>query len=241
MSNSAEIERFYNLLMIKPLPTSAIALWQALNFLHSKCQKEWFTAANKTLQLFTGLSRQSIYDTRNILKQNGLADFRSNGTKASSYKVTMPYFLQDALQNSLQDTLQNNLQDTCTLNKLNYIKLLNLFNYINGKEKFFDGVSDKDKLAITSTIKRIGIYAANTDVLEEERQKHFVIMYWCIKELYFSSFKIYLNDIDEQFFINKFLKTLEMLNVEKIDIEQDLDDIVNYFIKTLKREYEVKK
>ena len=79
------------------------------------------------------------------------------------------------------------------------------------------------------------------NVLGEEQKNNYLIIYWCIKELYLSSFKVYLNDIDEQFLKNKYFKTLEMLSIEKIDIETDIQDIVCYFIKTLKREYEVKK
>lgn len=244
MNNAeAEIEKFYNLLSLKPLPTSAIALWHALNYLQSKYQKEWFTATNQTLQLFTGLSRQSIYDARNILKQNGLADFKSNGTKASSYKITMSYFLQDTLHTSLPNIVQTPLQNTCTLYKLNYIKLLKLFNYINKKERDFENLTERDRNSIIATLERLKLYVGdlNLELFDKEQQKEYVIKYWCIKELYLSSFKVYLNDIDEQFLKNKYLKTLEMLNIEKIDVETDLDDIVSYFIKTLKREYEIKK
>ncbi len=242
--NEAEIEEFYNLLSIKPLPTGAIALWHALNFLQSRYQTEWFTAANRTLESFTGLSRQSINDNRNILKQNGLADFKSNGTKASSYKLTMSNNLQVALQDSLQNTLQNNLQNACTLNKLNYIKLLSLFKFLIKEREKFENLSENDRDSIVFTLKRLNLYADNESVLNyvgEEQKVNYLIIYWCIKELYLSSFKVYLNDIDEQFLKNKYFKTLEMLNIEKVDIETDIEDIVCYFIKTLKREYEVKK
>lgn len=256
MSNTdAEIQRFYNFLQIKPLSTAQIALWQALHYIYTQCKKEWFSAANQTLELLTGSSRQAIYENRNILKQNGLIDFKSNGTKATSY--TMLNSLQDSLQDTLQITCQDTIQDTLQksrtlykLNyKLNYIKLKELFNYINGKADFFQGIFEKDRIAIVNTLKRLGIYWGNIDdlkfetIFDQERQKHFIIMYWCIKELYFSSFRVYMNDIDEKFFQNKFLKTLEMLDITEIDInnDDDITEIVSYFIKTLKREYEKQK
>lgn len=249
MSNTdAEIKEFYNFLQIKPLSTAQIALWQALHYIYTICRKEWFSVANQTLELLTGSSRQSIYENRNILKQNGLIDFKSNGTKATSYTMlnNLQITLQDTLQINCQNTLQETLPKTSTLNKLNYITLKKLFNYMNGKENFFQGIFEKDKMSIINTLKRLEIYCADIDdisfntVFGEERKKHFVIMYWCVKELYFSSFRVYMNDIDEQFFKNKFLKTLEMLDIFEIDIENDITDIVSYFIKTLKREYEVK-
>ena len=237
-STDAEIQEFYNFLQIKPLSTAQIALWQALHYIYTKCKKEWFSVANQTLELLTGSSRQSIYENRNILKQNGLIDFKSNGTKATTY--TMLNILQDTLQTPLQNTLQSTLQVTCTLYKLNYIKLLKLFNYINKKEQDFENLTERDRNSIIATLERLKLYTGDLS-FDEEEKKEFVIKYWCIKELYLSSFKVYLNDIDEQFFKNKYLKTQEMLNIETIDIETDLDDIVSYFIKTLKREYEVKK
>ena len=75
----------------------------------------------------------------------------------------------------------------------------------------------------------------------KNREKKYVIIYWCIKDLYFSSFKPYLNDVDKNFLNNRFLKTLEYLRIKEIDTESnDCERIVRYFIKTLKKEYEVK-
>lgn len=72
--------------------------------------------------------------------------------------------------------------------------------------------------------------------------KNYVVMYWCIKELYLSSFRVYLNELDRNFFTNKYLKTLEILKIKEINIENDdCLRIVSYFIKTLKKEYEVRK
>lgn len=68
-----------------------------------------------------------------------------------------------------------------------------------------------------------------------------MILYWCIKELYFSSFKPYINKFDKDFLNNKFLKTLEQLKIKEINTESDdCERIVKYYIKTLKNEYEVK-
>lgn len=75
-----------------------------------------------------------------------------------------------------------------------------------------------------------------------KKMKNYVVMYWCIKELYLSSFRVYLNELDRNFFTNKYLKTLEILKIKEINTENDdCLRIVSYFIKTLKKEYEVRK
>lgn len=75
-----------------------------------------------------------------------------------------------------------------------------------------------------------------------KKMKNYVVMYWCIKELYLSSFRVYLNELDRNFFTNKYLKTLEILKIKEINAENDdCLRIVSYFIKTLKKEYEVRK
>ncbi len=115
-----EILAFYDLLQSNKLSTGQIALWHALMHINNKARwAEWFTAPNLTLELLTGLSRQAIIKNRNALKQIGLIDFKSNGTKATSYKMTtMSNSVQDSVQNSVQDSVQN----SSTLNKLNKTK-----------------------------------------------------------------------------------------------------------------------
>lgn len=120
MNYITEIKAFYDLVQLKQLSTGQIALWHALMYINNKCAwNTWFTAPNLTLQLLTGLSRQSISDNRNVLKQFGLIDFKSNGTKATSYRLKT---LQINVQETLQDELQGSLQYSCTLNKLNQTK-----------------------------------------------------------------------------------------------------------------------
>jgi hypothetical protein len=124
-----EIKAFYDLVYAKQLSTGQIALWHALMYLNNKCAwAEWFSAPNITLELQTGLSRQGIQKARNALKQYGVIDFRSNGTKATSYKmVTMSNNFRVGCQDSFQDGCQDGCQDSfqvgSTLNKLNQTKL----------------------------------------------------------------------------------------------------------------------
>lgn len=139
MNYIKEIKAFYDLVQVKQLSTGQIALWHALMQINNKCAWiEWFTAPNLTLELTSGLSRKGIYKARNILKQYGIIDFKSNGTKATSYKLlslqhntqestqvkgTLPYSTQVGTQGSTQDSTQGGTQSSATLTKLNETKL----------------------------------------------------------------------------------------------------------------------
>lgn len=124
MNYITEILAFNDLLLSQPLSTGQIALWYALMYVNNKCGwAEWFSAPNRTLEFYTGLSRQGINKARNSLKQLGLIDFRSGGTKAATYKLTpMSKSVQDSIQeeyktslsatlNSLQDGVQSSIQN----------------------------------------------------------------------------------------------------------------------------------
>lgn len=133
MNYITEIKAFMDLVQVKSLSTGQIALWYALMYINNKCTwAEWFTVPNITLELYTGLSRQGIDKCRNVLKQYSVIDFKSNGTKATTYKLlTMSNSLQASVQdssqvscqNSVQDSLQVGCQNSGTLNKLNKTKL----------------------------------------------------------------------------------------------------------------------
>lgn len=125
MNYITEIKAFYDLVSVKRLSTGQIVLWHSLMYINNKCAwAEWFTVPNRTLELYTGMSRQSIVNARNILKQYGMIDFKTNGVKATAYILkSLQVPLQDALQPALQPALQVPLQDALPLNKLNKTKL----------------------------------------------------------------------------------------------------------------------
>lgn len=124
MNYLTEIKAFYDLVQIKQLSTGQIALWHGLMHINNKCiWNEWFTVANLTLQLITGLSRAGINKNRNVLKQLGIIDFKTNTTKATAYKIiTMSKSNQVSSQDSSQISNQDSNQISSTLNKLNETK-----------------------------------------------------------------------------------------------------------------------
>jgi len=125
MNYITEIKAFQDFVQIKQLSTGQIALWYSLMYINNKCGWiEWFTVANQMLELNSGLSRQGVLKARNVLKQYGFIDFKSNGTKATSYRIiSILESVQASCQVSVQASIQGSVQDSCTLNKLNKTKL----------------------------------------------------------------------------------------------------------------------
>lgn len=118
-----EILAFQSLIFYEPelLSSGQKLLWYALMDINNRSGwTVWFTAANLTLNTFTGLSRQGIANARDGLKKANLIDFKTNGTKATSYRmleVPTPNSLQRNVTKQIkpspsgQDTLQDD--DAC--------------------------------------------------------------------------------------------------------------------------------
>lgn len=164
MNYLTEIKVFYDLAQIKQLSCGQIALWHGLMYINNKCNwNEWFTVANLTLQLMTGLSRAGINKNRNVLKQLGLIDFKTNTTKATSYKlITMSKSNQVSSQDSSQISKQDSNQISSTLNKLNETKQKNkkeknemteIYNTICNNLPKVQKITDKRKKAINVFLK----------------------------------------------------------------------------------------
>ena len=102
-------EAFYTRQLLNPLSGGQVALWHALAYTREKAhQKEWFTIAGMTLVQLSGLSLAGIKKARNELKQHGLIDFRTNGTRSTSYKlVDISESSQDSSRNGSQDSSRN--------------------------------------------------------------------------------------------------------------------------------------
>ena len=151
MNYITEVKAFYDLILSKRLSTGQIALWHALMHINNKCAwAEWFTVPNRTLELLTGLSRQAISKNRNIMKQLGYLDFKSNGVKATSYMLnSLQGSCQDSLQSGLQGSLQSSCQNSSTLNKQDKTRL-------NKKEKIPS--ESKRKVFLKPTVEQICAY-----------------------------------------------------------------------------------
>ncbi|WP_203632653.1 DnaD domain-containing protein [Lacticaseibacillus suibinensis] len=125
------LREFYIRQSVNPLSTGQIAMWHALVY---QCnQLGWpseFNMPNRTLETLTGLSRAGISKSRNVLKQSGLIDFRSNGTKSSTYRVVDITTTSDSTQGSTQRSTQRSTQGSTqrstqrsTQNSSTYLRL----------------------------------------------------------------------------------------------------------------------
>lgn len=177
-----------------PLSQGQFMLYHALLDINNQCAwKEWFEVANLRLQAYTGLTRQGIVKCRNELRQRGYIDFKTNGTKASSYKIFSLYDsnslqagLQDSLQAGLQvgcqvvdklvdEQLSSSLQVGCTLNKQNKTKLNESKEKVEKEKPTEENTPTHEKKKKTSTSKakkeaKIK-YAENVEMTEAEYQR----------------------------------------------------------------------
>ena len=117
-----QIKAFHDLNETNTWTTGQIALWYALMYINNKCYwSEWFSVSNQVLSLHTGLSRQGILKARNALKQAGVIDFRTKGTKSTQYHLCdlVSKSSQDSCQSSCRESSQDSCQSSCTIININ--------------------------------------------------------------------------------------------------------------------------
>ena len=168
MEYLSQILRFNDSLPTNNLSPGQIALWYALMHINNKCSwTEWFKAANRTLELYTGLSKNGVIKARNVLKQKGLIDFKSNGTSAASFKLKILYGGTDSSTDSGTDSGTK----SSPLNRLRIRQ---------DKDKDKDNKKEKDKKETASIPdepnvrkkeRRAGSYDKILSVIEDEELK----------------------------------------------------------------------
>ena len=125
MNYLQQILNFEKLQELNRVSPGQARLWYVLMYIDNLTGwKTWFTVANSTLEFRSGLSRSGINKARNELKQLGYIDFKSNGRKATSYKL-IP-LMQHSVQGSTQVGVQDGVQSSGTLYKQNKTKLNNI-------------------------------------------------------------------------------------------------------------------
>ena len=58
------------------------------------------------------------------------------------------------------------------------------------------------------------------------------VQYWAIKELYYSPYKIFLNNLTNERLTFRFLKTKKY-----VDMNENMNKFLNYFIKSLQEDF----
>lgn len=177
MEYLSQILRFNDSLPTNNLSPGQIALWYALMHINNKCSwTEWFKAANRTLELYTGLSKNGVIKARNVLKQKGLIDFKSNGTSAASFKLKILYGGTDSSTDSGTDSGIDSGTDSGTKSSP-----LNRLRIRQDKDKDKDNKKEKDKKETASIPdepnvrkkeRRAGSYDEILSVIEDEELKN---------------------------------------------------------------------
>lgn len=104
-----------------PLSKGQYMLFQALLNVNNDCGWiEWFEVASIRLELFSQMSREGVQKARKELIERGLIEFKSNGTRAGSYRLKKLYedSTQTSTQVSTQDSTQNSTQTNTEIESL---------------------------------------------------------------------------------------------------------------------------
>lgn len=100
-----------------PLSKGQYMLFHALLNVNNDCGWiEWFEVASIRLELFSQMSREGVQKARKELIERGLIEFKSNGTRAGSYRLKKLY--EDSTQTSTQDSTQNSTQTNTEIESL---------------------------------------------------------------------------------------------------------------------------
>ena len=158
MNYLKEILAFTEKLAMDGLSPGQMSLWYALMAINNKCAwREWFSASNKVLELYSGLSLSAIRKNREVLKELGYIDFRFKGQNATEYKINSLLLFEaesnrgsnidsnrDGNRDSNIDGNIDSNRDGNTLNKQNK-KKQNKTNYYNTRKNKFNNYEDDNK------------------------------------------------------------------------------------------------
>ena len=255
-----QLNEFYSILDYKPLSSNAISLYGFLLHVANKTGwlKE-FRVANTTIMSKCKLNTSALQRARMELINNGYIKNKkgSNQNEMPRYSLVVLYFEQANAQPNEQANKQaseqaggipnttpntqpgehNNKQNNTiqnTNNKLNQTKLNMFFNYISNGEAEFDGISSSQKQGIIVALQRLEIYinpSVDLSCLPSDYVTDAKIQYWVVKELYFSEYKVFLNDLTREDFMFRYLKTKKYMEVATRGY--DVEEFVSYFITCL--------
>ena len=98
-----------------PLSKGQYMLFHALLNVNNDCGWiDWFEVASIRLELFSQMSREGVQKARKELIERGLIEFKSNGTRAGSYRLKKLY--EDSTQTSTQVSTQDSTQSSTQIN-----------------------------------------------------------------------------------------------------------------------------
>ena len=118
MNYILQVKAFNKLHLRDPFSKGQFMLFHALLDVNNDCGwLEWFDVALARLELFSQLSREGIQKARAELVERGLIEFKSNGTRAGSYRLKKLY--EDSTQVSTRTSTQESTQRVTKKERLN--------------------------------------------------------------------------------------------------------------------------
>lgn len=238
-----QLDAFYSLVDIKSLSSKAISLYNFLLYIANKteCADE-FTIANTTIMSKLHLTLKELQTARNelITKKYIIYKKGSNQNKAPRYSIIRLYEEKNGnfgqAEVNAKGYAEGNAEVHATVNaEGNIITKLNLYfiYIIYNKGSQFKNIEEADKKAIVAILKKLELYIDDPAILEymsEEQLLELKIQYWVIKELYYSPYKICLNQLTRQRFMFRFLKSRKYVEL------QDTYKFLNYCIKSFQED-----
>ena len=111
MNYILQVKAFNKLHLRDPFSKGQFMLFHALLDVNNDCGwLEWFDVALSRLELFSRLSREGVQKARAELVERGLIEFKSNGTRAGSYRLKKLY--EDSTQVSTQESTPSSTQES---------------------------------------------------------------------------------------------------------------------------------
>ena len=240
-----QLESFYSTLDYNSLSVNAIAIYQFL--LHIAFKTNWseeFKVANITIQSKLKLTVKQLQTARNELIVKNYISYKKgdNQNNAPKYRIISLYETPKIKIGQAEVTAEvqaegEALGQTEGQAHGHIITILYLyFNYIINKDsQKFQNITSEDKKAIINILIRLGIYIRNNEVLEYMSKQQILemqVQYWAIKELYYSPYKIFLNNLTNERLTFRFLKTKKY-----VDMNENMNKFLNYFIKSLQEDF----
>ena len=166
-----EFKAFHEWLELNSLTEGQVALWHALLYVNNKCSwQDWFTVPSKTLELHSGLSRQSVIKARNTLKQKRLIDFQTQkGNKATLYRLFSLAFQIGTQTDTQTDTQADTQTDTINIQDIDrdiiIPAVVSINNIYNSDLEIVTAAVEKEICQVSSSIKDdIEFYLQSVDV-----------------------------------------------------------------------------
>lgn len=105
--------------------------------------------------------------------------------------------------------------------------------YVRNRAEKYEGLTDTDRRAIVTTLKRLELYAEDDSHFPKSFIFDLQLKIYAVTELYKSSYKVYINDLDEKQLTLKFLDAQKYCPICE---EDDIPKFMGYLIVCLRKE-----